>query len=245
MRKEAAENLLMLLLCFCFVFLFKSVTVNAAIVRETEAYELGDTYEGRITYSEQARYFKFTISEKSHVTLNFKGNGAGSGGTIYDFAGREVLKESDFTFDTNFFTGWSSVKISRTLPSGTYYMSIWNKGKWKWQEYKFSFCIQAESQIQLPKGNIQFLESNQKGQVTVKAEAVEHAIGYRILYSTDERLLEGVKTIYSPITIKTITNLKVGERYYIKVCPYTVYDDGTYIFGQNSFVKAVLIKEKY
>lgn len=37
--------------------------------------------------------------------------------------------------------------------------------------------------------------------------------------------------------------LAKGKRYYVKVCPYTVYNDGTYVFGQNSYVKQVFIKK--
>lgn len=41
-----------------------------------------------------------------------------------------------------------------------------------------------------------------------------------------------------------INMLKKGIRYYVKVCPYTIYDDGTKVFGQNSLAKTVVVKKK-
>ena len=64
-----------------------------------------------------------------------------------------------------------------------------------------------------------------------------------IQYSTNYKFKKGVKTVYSPTTTYTIKKLAKGKRYYVKVCPYTVYNDGTYVFGQNSYVKQVFIKK--
>ena len=65
-----------------------------------------------------------------------------------------------------------------------------------------------------------------------------------IQYSTNYKFKKGVKTVYSPTTTYTIKKLAKGKRYYVKVCPYTVYDDGTRVFGQNSYVKTVVVKKK-
>lgn len=244
MWRKTAGTLLMLLLCLCTVFLCKGDSVNAAITGAAEDYELGETYEGKILEDEEVRYFRFTIPEKSHVTLYMECNGGREGGTLYNEAGKEVMRKTDLNFETNFFTGYSRAQLSRTLSAGTYFLGIENGRKWKWQEYKFSFCIQAERQIKLAKGILNYLESLAEGQFTVKCEAVENAIGYRIQYSTDEQLKKGVTTIDSPAAVKTIKKLKKGERYYVKVRPYTVYDDGTYVYGENSYVKTVVVRKK-
>lgn len=244
MKKQITGKAATLLVCFCCIFLFKIITVNAAMAEGAEDYELGEIYEGNMEYSEEARYFKFNIPEKSHVTLYFRYRGKGAGGSIFNSVGKEVLRRNDMEFKTNFFTGYSSGELSRTLSAGTYYLEIQNHGKWKWQEYRFSFWIQAEKQINLAKGSFRSLRSEQKGQMEVKCYAAQNAIGYRIQYSTDYRFKKQVKTVYSPTTAKIIPGLKPGKRYYVKVCPYTVYDDGTHVFGQNSYVKAVVIKKK-
>lgn len=246
MKKKLMKNVIMVTLCFCCIFLFKSITVNAAMADEAEDYDLGETYYGGFhngVYSSEERYFKFTIPEKSHTTLyvTFQRYGDGEYGyntSIYNAQGKKVLKSDDLSYRQNKTTGKYTANQFRNLPSGTYYLAI--------DAYRvdFSFKIQAEKQIKLSKGSISSLRSNKKGQMTVKCKTIKNAIGYRIQYSTDYKFKKGVKTVYSPTTSKTIKSLKKGKRYYVKVCPYNVYDDGTYIFGQNSYVKKVVIKKK-
>ena len=146
MGKKAAVNLLMLLLCFCSVFLYRSCEANAAVTEKVEEYELGEIYEGKMLYEEKVRYFRFTIPEKSQVTFYLECKGGEGGGAIYNEIGEEVMRKTDLEFKTNFFTGQSVTQLSRTLPSGTYFLEIWNGGKWKWQEYKFTFQIQTQKQ---------------------------------------------------------------------------------------------------
>ena len=79
--------------------------------------------------------------------------------------------------------------------------------------------------------------------MTVKCKSAVNAIGYRIQYSTNYKFKKGSKNCI--FTNDNLYNKKLakGKRYYVKVCPYTVYNDGTYVFGQNSYVKQVFIKE--
>lgn len=241
MIKKTTKHLLTFVLCFCCIFLFRTMTVDASMVDEAEDYELETEYSGHIdgsVYSPVSRYYKFTINEKSHVTLNTSTSSNGLLHSIYDSNGKIVLNESDLTLDTNSVTGLSTGSQSRILPAGTYILMLHG------HDTDFTFSIQAEKQIKLPKGTCRSLKSKKKAQMTVTCKVAENAIGYRIQYSTDYRFKKNVKTIYSPTTTKTITELKKGQRYYVKVCPYTVYDDGTYVYGQNSYVKAVTVKKK-
>lgn len=100
------------------------------------------------------------------------------------------------------------------------------------------FRITAEPLITLARGSITYLKSNKSGQLTVSCKSVPYAIGYRIQYSTDYRFRKGVKTIYSPVRIKTLTKLSKGKRYYVRVTPYTVYTDGEHAWGATSYVKS-------
>lgn len=144
MRRKTANNLRILLLCFCFILLFKSWQVSAAVVEVAEDYELGEVYEGNISYNEKVRYFRFVLLEKSHVTLNLKYSRGKCSGAIYHASGKKVLKGEDLEFETNYFTGQSFARLSRTLPAGVYYVEIQNEGKWKWQTCRFSFWIQKQ-----------------------------------------------------------------------------------------------------
>lgn len=250
MRRKWSQSLLIMFLCCSCLFILKSTTVRAAMTDLAEDYELGTEYTGYVngTYGEDseeygARYFKFHITEKSHVTLYCWYKDNGYGGTIYSSQGKTVLKVQDLKFKTNKATGWSNADQSRELPAGIYYLKIDDNGNKGIQSFDFKFIIQAEKQIKLSKGTISYLKSKKGGQMAVKCKTATNAIGYRIQYSTDYKFKKRVKTVHIPTTSYTIKNLQKGKRYYVKVCPYTVYDDGTYVFGQNSYVKQVLIKK--
>lgn len=220
------------------------ISASASMASEAEDYELGEVYYGKIEGSaayQPHRYYKFYITEKSHVTLYAtKDTKYDTEFNIYNTSGKKVLLNIDIDFKENITNGTFSGNQSRTLNKGVYYLDISNG----WYNRSFSFRIEAEKQIKLPKGSISSLKSKKKGQFTVSCKTSKDAIGYRIQYSTDYKFKKGVKTIYSPSVTKTVTKLKAGTRYYVKVCPYTVYDDGVRVYGQNSLVKQVVIKKK-
>ena len=126
---------------------------------------------------------------------------------------------------------------SRTLSKGTYYLQIYDSNR------EYYFTLNADKTITLAKGNITSLKSNKSGQLIVSCKSVPYAIGYRIQYSTDYRFRKGVKTIYSPVRIKTLTKLSKGKRYYVRVTPYTVYTDGEHAWGATSYVKSAAVKK--
>lgn len=237
-------------LCFCSVFMMKGTEVHAAMADLAEDYELGETYSGYVngTYGETnetygERYFKFLIKEKSHVTLYCEYKDTGYGGSIYNSNGKLVLKAQDIQFSKNGATGWSAGNQYRVLTPGTYYLEIPDNGMWGIKSFEFKFRIQAEKQIKLPKGSIRSLKSKKRGKMTVTYNPAPNAIGFRIQYATNERFSKNKKTIYVAGTTRTISGLKKGTRYYVKICPYTVYDDGTRVFGQNSLVRTVVVKK--
>ena len=253
--KKVRKGLLMIIgvcvLCTCCVLGSKTDTVQAAMADEAEDYEMQET-ESCITSAAMGwkpRYFRFTIPERSHVTL--KARISDPDGTlneysiegcyidIFDSNGKEVLKSSDLQYTENKTTGVWSTSRYKNLNKGTYYIECSTSSGGR---RLFTFWLQAEKQIKLSKGSIKYLKSKKRGQMTIQCNNATNAIGYRIQYSTDYRFKRGVKTVYSPTKSKTIKGLKKGKRYYVKVCPYTVYDDGTWVFGQNSYVRAVLVK---
>lgn len=243
MKKRLLSLFMAIVLCFSSTVITQGVVAEAAMADEAEDYELGETYNGR---DSGERYFKFEITEKSHVVLyvEFKWGTSSVYSDyiyfdIYNSDGEQVLRDADIICKENKATGIYTGSQSRTLAEGIYYIKINRR-----LAAEFSFTIQAEPQIKLPKGTFESLKSSKKGQMTVVCEESEDAIGYRIQYSTDYKFKTGVKTIETPEPKKTITDLKKGKRYYVKVCPYSVYDDGTMVYGQNSKVKAVKIKSK-
>ena len=245
MNKKINKNLLLMFLCVIVILGFRSSTVQAAMADEAEDYELGENYTGKMTssaMSTESRYYRIQIMEKSHVTLYAamdKEPYYSCDMDIYNAAGKIVVKNNDISYKQNAVTGLYKGQQSRTLPKGIYYLKV--EGN---KAVIYTFRIEAEKQIKLPKGTLKSLKSAKKGHMTVKCASAKNAIGYRIQYSTDYKFKKGVKTVYSATTTKTIKGLKKGKRYYVKVCPYTVYDDGTRVFGQNSYVKTVVVKKK-
>jgi hypothetical protein len=184
------------------------------------------------------------IPEKSHVSLYAsieidRAYISAIGVELYDTNGKIVLNGADLQFQENGLTGEFHASQYRVLSAGIYYLEV---SSVLGGDASVSFSIQAEKQITLPKGSISSVKSSKKGQMTVKCASSDDAVGYRIQYSTSDKF-KSVKTVYSPTASATVTGLKAGQRYYVKACPYTVYDDGTRVYGQNSYVKTIKIKK--
>lgn len=228
-------SMILVVMAMCIVG-FGSVPVYASMEDDAMDYTFGETYYGS---SHNDDCYQFTLSKKSHVTfrINLYGDGGYEYINLYNSAGKRVFYGSNISWSYNNVKDILSGRISRALNAGTYYLKMH-------QTEDFNFKITAESLITLSKGSFTSLKSNKPGQVTVGCKAVSNAIGYRIQYSTDYRFRKGVKTVYSPTRVKTLTKLTKGKRYYIRVCPYTVYDDGEHAFGANSYVKSVYVKKK-
>ncbi|RCH43702.1 fibronectin type III domain-containing protein [Blautia obeum] len=228
-------GMILVVMVMCIVG-FGSVPVYASMEDDAMDYTLGETYYGQWLNED---CYKFALSKKSHVAfrINLYGSIAYDYIELYNSAGKRVFYGANLSWNYNNVKDISTGRVSRTLNTGTYYLKIDS-------ERNYNFKITAEPLITLPRGTITSLKSNKPGQATVSCKAASNAIGYRIQYSTDYRFHKGVKTVYSPTRVKTLTKLTKGKRYYIKVCPYTVYDDGEHAFGVNSYVKSVYIKKK-
>lgn len=252
-QRIVLKMLVLVLTILLFTDLNFTIVQATSMIDLAEEYELGETYSGTVYGTDGSRYFCFQISQKSHVSIicEYKGityDNIGYVANIYNSDGKLVLRNGDISTEINATSGWGSGRQYRVLPAGTYYIEFPDNGKYGANDYgnidySFRFCLQAEPLIGLPKGEIISLKSNQSGQVTVVCQTNSDAIGYKIQYSTDYKLKKDIKIEYSPENKITITNLSKGKRYYFKVCPYNIYDDGEYALGQNSLVKSIKIKK--
>lgn len=247
-QKKWMRELVLAFICICAVFFFRGETVSAAMADEAEDYELGETYTCTVNAYTGARYYKIDITGKSHVSLNISMYGSAVDEytldshyiNIYKSNGKKVLNGDDLQYKENAATGkWKAAQY-RVLSKGTYYLEISSS---MGGDSHVSFCIDAEPQIKLAKGVVSSVKSSKKGQITVKCKSAKNAIGYQIQYSTDYRFKKGVKKVNSPTLSRTMKGLKKGTRYYVRVRPYTVYGDGTVVYGQYSYVKTVKVKK--
>ena len=232
-KKLRKYSSIFLMVLFCMV-LWSAVPTYASMDDEAQDYTLGETYRGCHYYE---KYYKFVLTEQSHVTLNATSSKYTVDFSLYNTSGKILLAPDNIAFNHNVTTDLYKGTVSRTLPQGTYYLEIAGHG------YEYYFNIEAERLIKLSGGVFSSLKSNKAGQMTVSCRPVENAIGYRIQYSTDYRFRKGVKTFYAPTSVQTISGLHKGKRYYVRLRPYTVYSDGEYAFGATSYVKSVLIKK--
>ncbi|MGN0395479.1 MAG: DUF6273 domain-containing protein, partial [Coprococcus sp.] len=95
------------------------------------------------------------------------------------------------------------------------------------------------------KEKITSLKSSKSKTLTVKWKKDTKATGYRIQYSTDKKFKKNVKTVWikkNTITNKTITRLRAGKKYYVRVA--AVHKKGNQkLIGTNSTVKSVRVKK--
>ena len=236
MKKWLAKVSAIFLVAVMCIVGYNPEPVYASMESEALDYTMGETYWGE-SWNEDC--YRFTLSKKSHVTFNMLMYGDVSFDYIelYNSSGRRVFYGANIDWSHNEVKDISNLYIYRTLNAGTYYFKLRTY-------HTFNFCIDAEPLITFPRGSITSLKCKKPGQATVVCKAAKNAIGYRIQYSTDYRFRKGVKTVYYPRRTKTLTKLAKGKRYYIRVCPYTVYNDGEYAFGRNSYVRSVYIRKR-
>lgn len=226
---------LLLTLMVCVGTFWSSVVpVYASMADEAMDYTMGETYRGQHWYS---KYYSFTLKERTHISLRATTYSGTIDFYIYNSNGKKFLDSDNVKYTKNITTDVYKGTASRTLSAGTYYLEIYGYNK------EYYFTLNADKSITLARGSITSLKSNKSGQLTVSCKSVPYAIGYRIQYSTDYRFRKGVKTIYSPVRIKTLTKLSKGKRYYVRVTPYTVYTDGEHAWGATSYVKSAVVKK--
>ncbi len=88
------------------------------------------------------------------------------------------------------------------------------------------------------------LSSKKKGRIQAGFQKVNGAAGYQIEYSANKNFtsakMKEAKTSAKP---KTITGLKAGKKYYVRVRAYSLDSMGNRIYGPYSAVKSIQVKK--
>jgi len=88
------------------------------------------------------------------------------------------------------------------------------------------------------------LKNKKKGQVKIKFQKVDDAVGYEIMYSTSEQFTkETTKIVTSAKPNKKIKKLTKNKTYYVKIRAYKTDAAGEKVYGEYSAVKSVKIKK--
>ena len=229
-------SIILCLVMVSSVIPFSIISANASMADEAEDYELGVKYEGQTSI-----YYRFVLTQKSHITLKFTNKNFDL--NIYDVLGNIVCNNDDIKTKEKYnkTTELYTTKYGKNLGKGTYYLFV---EEWNYRDGYYSVILDREPTIKLSKVSLTSLKSTKKGQFVAKCKKESNAIGYQFQYSLSERFNYKVKTVKSTGTKKTVKKLLKGKRYYVRVRPYTIYTDGTYVYGQYSMPKSVKIKKK-
>ncbi len=217
------------------------ISSNAVMADEALNCELGVECSGGWGGTLYSKYYRFYVPNKSHISFYCKSDYQYTKWNFYSSSGKIVWKSEDIVSKGNYnsATGYYSIISGINLNEGTYYLEVYGSF-----DKKFSFTIDAEEKIKLSKGVLNSVKSNKKCKFTATCKQEANAIGYQFQYSLNDRFRNKVKTVKSPSITKTVSKLKKGKYYYVRVRPYTIYTDGIYVYGQYSLPKIVKIKKK-
>lgn len=97
--------------------------------------------------------------------------------------------------------------------------------------------------VSVAKASVKSVKNNAKKKVKVTIKKVTGAKGYRIQYSTDKKFKKSVKTKTTTKTSLTLSGLKKGKTYYVRVCAYKMDSKNKRVYGKYGAAKNVKIKK--
>ena len=94
------------------------------------------------------------------------------------------------------------------------------------------------------KVTLQTLKSAKKGQVKASFQKVAGAAGYQVQYAANKNFTSAkTATAGAEAKAKTLTGLKGGKKYYVRVRAYQLDSMGNKIYGTYSTVKSITVKK--
>lgn len=99
------------------------------------------------------------------------------------------------------------------------------------------------SKVSVKKASLKSVKNNAKKKAKVTIKKVSGAKGYRVQYSTNKKFKKGTKTKTTTKTSLTLSGLKKGKTYYVRVCAYKLDSANNKVYGKYSAAKKVKIKK--
>lgn len=105
--------------------------------------------------------------------------------------------------------------------------------------------INISNRIEAPgKADIISISSLSASKVTINMKKIDEASGYQITYSTNNAFAATTtSTVNSNGLAVTLSNLRKGKTYYIKVRAYKLDSEGKRVYGLISSVKKIVVKK--
>lgn len=94
--------------------------------------------------------------------------------------------------------------------------------------------------VSVNRGNITKLTNMNSQKLKINIGKVSDAKGYELIYADNSRFKNAVKKTLSK-TSYTLSNIKKGKNYYIKVRAYKIDSAGKKVYGKYSSIKKVKI----
>lgn len=211
---------------------------------------------GFLSNSTRTSWYKFKVvpgtTAKLFVSLEnpmgeekFPTNNTGI--TVYR-SNHQIVERFDVT---DHYYERAASKVLSLDKAGTYYIGVTGDASYRWSTTKLGKNDEHNMGVvnlkitTVKKASISKVTNvkGKKAQVTYKA--VSGAKGYEVQYATDKKFKKGVKTVKAnaKTTKVTISKLKKGTRYYVRVRAYRYDEDGNKVVGSWSSVKNVKIKK--
>ncbi len=99
------------------------------------------------------------------------------------------------------------------------------------------------SKVTVKKVSVKSVKNNARKKAKVTIKKVSGAKGYRIQYSTSKKFKKGTKTKTTTKTSYTLSGLKKGKTYYVRVCAYKLDSQNNKVFGAYGTAKKIKIKK--
>ena len=99
------------------------------------------------------------------------------------------------------------------------------------------------TKVKVEKVSLASAKNSKDKKIVLKSKKVSGAKGYEISYSTDKKLKKAVTKKNTTKTSYTISKLKKGKTYYVRIRAYKVDSTGKKVYGKYSSVKKVKISK--
>ena len=184
-----------------------------------------------VTSSENSSYqasCTVTVPYKITYKLNKGKNNASNPSTYY---GKKVTLKKPSRKGYAFAGWYTDAKFKKKITS------ISNSAK--------SDCILYAkwTKVKVAKASLTSAKNSKSKQILLKYKKVSGAKGYEISYSTDKKFKKAVTKKNTAKTSYTISKLKKGKIYYVRIRAYKMDSTGKKVYGKYSSVKKVKISK--
>ena len=184
-----------------------------------------------VTSSENSSYqasCTVTVPYKITYKLNKGKNNASNPSTYY---GKKVTLKNPSRKGYAFAGWYTDAKFKKKITSIS-------------SSAKSDYILYAKwTKVKVAKASLTSAKNSKSKQILLKYKKVSGAKGYEISYSTDKKFKKAVTKKNTAKTSYTISKLKKGKTYYVRIRAYKIDSTGKKVYGKYSSVKKVKISK--